>query len=80
MFYEGQFSNNKPNGKGRWIFKNGNVLDGEYEQKKKEGEEEEEEPPPEEGAEDAAPRSKFNLVWHSATNISDAAHLVNSVE
>ena len=80
MFYEGSFSNNKPNGKGRWVFKNGNVLDGDYEQKKKEGEEEEE-PPADDGAEDGAPpKSKFNLVWHSATNIADAAHLVNSVE
>ena len=42
MYYEGAFENNKPNGKGTWIFKNGNTLAGIYEQKKK-GEDEEEE-------------------------------------
>jgi len=31
MFYEGDFANNKPNGKGKWVFKNGNLLEGEYE-------------------------------------------------
>ena len=78
MYYEGKFLNNKPCGMGKWVFKNGNQLDGEYEQKKKEEDEEggaEEEP--EEGQE---PKPKFNLVWHSYTNISQSAHLVNSVE
>jgi hypothetical protein len=55
-------------------------LDGDYEQKKKEGEEEEEEVPDEEGEEGAPPKSKFNLIWHSATNIAESAHKVNSVE
>ena len=61
------------------MFKNGNVLDGHYEQKPKEGEEEEE-PAEEEGEEGAPPKPKFNLIWHSATNIAKAAHHVNSVE
>ena len=48
MLYEGGFDNNKPNGRGKWVFKNGNSLEGYYEQKKKEGDEEEEEVPAEE--------------------------------
>lgn len=79
MFYEGGFENNKPKGEGKWVFKNGNVLAGEYEQKAKvAGEGEEEEPAEEEG--DAPKKPKFNLEWHSNTNIADAAHKVNSVE
>ena len=80
MYYEGQFANNKPNGKGKWVFKNGNTLDGVYEQKKKSEEEEEEEPEPAEDGEEVIPKPKFNLIWHSDTGIAEAAHLVNSVE
>ena len=81
MFYEGEFKNNKPCGQGKWHFKNGNVLQGEYEQKAKGEEEEEEAPPEEEGeGEEAQPKPKFNLVWHSNTNIVASANLVNSVE
>ena len=79
MFYEGGFENNKPNGRGKWVFKNGNQLEGLYEQKKKEGEEEAEQPP-EEGEEGQEPKPKFTLLWHSDTGIAQAAHLVNSVE
>ena len=32
MYYEGSFENNKPNGDGKWYFKNGNVLTGVYTQ------------------------------------------------
>jgi hypothetical protein len=76
MYYEGEFENNKPKGQGKWLFKNGNALDGYYEQKPKSEEEEEAEELPE-GEE---PKPKFDLIWHSDTNIALAAHLVNSVE
>ena len=63
------------------MFKNGNELDGHYEQKKKEGEEGGEEPPAEEGGEEGAEaKPKFTLIWHSDTHIVESAHLVNSVE
>ena len=75
MYYEGGFSNNKPKGDGKWVFKNGNVLSGMYEQKELPPAEDEE--PPEEGA---VVKPKFSLDWHSHTNISDSAHKVNSVE
>ena len=81
MYFEGTFENNKPKGQGKWHFKNGNVLDGTYEQKPKSAEDEEEPPAEEEeGEEGAAPKAKFDLVWHSNTNIANAAHFVNSVE
>ena len=81
MYFEGDFENNKPKGKGKWVFKNGNVLEGEYDQKKKEPEEGEEEAPEgEEGEEGAPKKDKFSLIWHSQTNIAEAAHKVNSVE
>jgi len=80
MFYEGGFDNNKPKGEGKWVFKNGNVLAGEYEQKPKVVGEGEEEEAPEEGEEGGAKKAKFTLEWHSNTNIADAAHKVNSVE
>ena len=79
MFYEGQFDNNKPKGQGKWVFKNGNTLEGEYEQKEKVVGEDEE-PPAEEEGEDAVKKPKFNLVWHSNSNITESAHCVNSVE
>ena len=78
MYYVGQFENNKPKGEGQWVFKNGNTLTGEYEQKQKQAAEDEEEPAEEE--EGAVKKPKFNLEWHSHTNIVDAAHKVNSVE
>ena len=80
MLYEGGFDNNKPNGRGKWVFKNGNSLEGYYEQKKKEGDEEEEEVPAEDGEEGVEPKPRFNLIWHSDTNIAESASLVNSVE
>lgn len=78
MFYEGNFENNKPKGKGQWVFKNGNLLQGEYEQKEKAPGDDEE--PVEEDGEEGVKKPKFNLMWHSYTNIADAAHKVNSVE
>lgn len=79
MYYEGAFENNKPNGKGKWVYKNGNQLTGHYEQKKK-GEDEEGEAVEEELEEGQEPKAKFSLIWHSDTNIAEAAHMVNSVE
>jgi hypothetical protein len=31
-YFEGNFQNNKPKGRGRWILANGNVVEGEYDQ------------------------------------------------
>lgn len=31
-FFEGAFDNNKPKGKGKWVFQNGNEVQGEYTQ------------------------------------------------
>ena len=31
-YYEGGFTNNKPNGKGVWVFANGNKVNGSYKQ------------------------------------------------
>ena len=78
MYYVGGFENNKPKGEGQWVFKNGNVLEGEYEQREKAAAEDEE--PVEEEEEGAIKKPKFQLEWHSNTNISEAAHKVNSVE
>jgi hypothetical protein len=33
--FEGSFDNNKPKGKGKWVFNNGNVVEGLYTQTKK---------------------------------------------
>jgi len=79
MNYDGGFKNNMPIGEGKWIFKNGNVVYGEYQQQEKVLAEGEEEPPAEE-EENAIKKPKFNLVWNSHSNITDSAHKVNSVE
>ena len=81
-YYEGDFANNKPDGKGVWFFKNGNIMNGRYEQKEKEaGEGDEEEPvaEEEEGEEGAGPKKKYDLIWHAKTEIAESAHHVNSV-
>ena len=78
MYYVGAFENNKPKGTGQWVFKNGNVLTGEYEQKEKQAGEEEE--PEEDAEEGGAKKPKIQLDWHSTSAISEAAHKVNSVE
>ena len=42
MYFEGGYELNKPKGDGRWVFKDGNVLNGSYTHKaKEEGEGEE---------------------------------------
>ena len=79
MYFEGGFEHNKPVGKGQWVFKNGNVLVGEYDQKKKEAEEGEEEPP-EDGEEGAVKKDQYTLTWTSDSNIAAGAHKVNSVD
>lgn len=33
--FVGKFDNNKPKGKGKWIFANGNVVEGDYSQTKR---------------------------------------------
>lgn len=79
MYYIGSFANNKPKGVGKWVFKNGNVLEGEYEQTKKVAEEGEEEEV--DGDDDGVVKKpKFNLEWVTHSKISEAAHMVNSVD
>jgi hypothetical protein len=75
MYFEGKFENNKPKGEGKWVFKNGNVLAGEYDQKEVVNEDDDAEP--EEGEEK---KKQYTLEWNSHTGIAEAAHLVNSVE
>ena len=77
MYYEGGFSNNKPKGDGKWVFKNGNVLSGMYDQKEVVPGEDE---APEELPEGEVAKTKYSLEWHSHTNITESAHKVNSVE
>ena len=75
MYYEGGFKNNKPDGQGKWVFKNGNTLTGDYEQTKL--------PQPEDleiADGDPPPKDKYSITWQSHTQITDAAHKVNSVE
>uniref|UniRef100_A0A7S0ZZ33 Uncharacterized protein n=1 Tax=Noctiluca scintillans TaxID=2966 RepID=A0A7S0ZZ33_NOCSC len=57
-FYSGKFRYNKPHGKGVWVFKTGNQLVGEYEQK--EIANEEEEPPLDDAEEVEKPDPK---IW-----------------
>ena len=33
-YYQGAFTNNKPNGQGTWFFENGNQVAGSFQQKK----------------------------------------------
>ena len=77
MYFEGGFEHNKPIGKGKWVFKNGNVQEGEYDQKLKVPEEGEEAPELEEGE---VKKDEYTLTWTSDSNIASAAHKVNSVE
>ena len=73
IYFEGKFENNKPKGEGVWYFKNGNTLNGTYEQKPKEVDEDDDQQQEEEEDGEAQPKSKFDLVWHSASDIATAA-------
>lgn len=66
-YYQGAFTNNKPNGQGTWYFENGNQVSGAFQQKKIE---------PEDDADPIA----YQISWESDTKISDAAYQVNTVE
>ena len=77
MYFEGSFENNKPKGTGKWVFKNGNELEGEYEQKPKEVDDDE---VVEDEEENAVKKPKFELIWHSSTNIAESASKVNGVD
>ena len=80
-YYEGNFANNKPDGKGTWYFKNGNVMQGSYAQKDEEPGEGEEEAEAEEGEEgEGGPKKKIALTWNAQTDIAHSAHQVNSVQ
>ena len=79
LYWLGKFENNKPCGQGTWYFKNGNQLEGTFEQKPKEKDENAEESEVE-GEPGAKKEPKFDLVWHTTTNIASSAHQVNSVE
>ena len=82
LYFQGNFANNKPKGPGTWYFKNGNTLEGTFEQAPHvKGEDE---PPSEEELnEEGNPiekKAKFNLLWNTTTKIAASAHQVNSVE
>jgi len=82
VYFEGHFENNKPKGDGIWYFKNGNTLQGTFEQKTKQ--KGDDEPPSEEEVDgDGNPiekKAKIDLVWNTSAGIAASAHQVNSVE
>ena len=69
-----------PMGVGTWYFKNGNTLEGKFDQKVVVPEEGEELENQSANGEAGPPKDKIDLSWKSATNIATAAHQVNSVE
>ena len=79
VFFEGKFANNKPMGEGCWTFKNGNKVEGTYDQKAKEAGEDDEPPAADEG-EEGVVKAKTDLVWQAKINIVASANHVNSVE
>ena len=66
-------------GVGTWYFKNGNTLEGKFDQKIPLRDLEMLENQSANG-EAGPPKDKIDLSWKSATNIATAAHQVNSVE
>ena len=64
-------------GKGTWYFKNGNTLEGEFDQREPVIDPDAEVPAEEE---EEGQKKKLDLIWQSSTNIAEAAHQVNSVE
>ena len=76
VYFEGKFSNNKPQGEGMWYFRNGNSLKGTFEQKPKV--KNEDDPPSEEEmnelGEPIEKKPKFDLLWNTSTGISKSAH------
>ena len=79
VYWQGAFENNKPRGEGTWFFKNGNSLAGTFEQKDKVVEDGDE-PEVDENGDPITTGPKFDLIWHTKTNIAASAHQVNSVE
>ena len=67
-YYEGNFSNNKPNGAGSWHFPNGNILTGTYKQTVI----------PNEDPDDK--KVNLKLDYQSSVGISEAAWQVNAHE
>ena len=79
--FSGDFANNKPNGLGEWLFKNGNKAGGSYVQTKKEWTDDEVQALKDAGkiAEDAEPPAVYDIAWVPSSNISESAELVNKV-
>lgn len=67
-YYEGKFTNNKPNGEGVWHYNNGNVLDGGYKQTIIPNEDEE------------VKTLNIKLDWQSDVGIAESAWRVNAHE
>lgn len=82
MYYEGGFENNKPSGDGKWIFKNGNILSGEFNQSEVTLEEEDIAALKEKLGltDDQEPPKQYKINWNSQTKIAENAHLINSTE
>merc|ERR1712224_469394 len=80
VYYEGDFTNNKPNETGVWYFNSGNNQVGKYTQKKNEDDDADE--PATEGDEDdedagpQEPKVKVKLEWKSRLNLLESAKLI----
>ena len=82
VYFQGSFKNNKPQGEGTWFFRNGNTLNGTFEQKEKiKGDDDpESEAELDENGDPKPKKPKFDLLWNTSTRIAASAHQVNSVE
>ena len=77
--------NCKPNGLGKWVFKNGNEITGAFQQEKAAGEEEEEEEDEQLG-EDEIPimkkkkKPRLKLTWASDSKLDKSSRDINLLD
>jgi len=82
VYYEGEFTNNKPNAHGTWYFGTGNKADGTYTQKKNEDDDEADAPPADDEEEEdqpTEPKIKVKLEWKSRLHLVDSANLIKEM-
>ena len=56
-YFDGSFDNNKPKGHGKWLFKNGNVVEGDYTQIRRA---------------DVEAENEIKLTWSTTSDITAA--------